>query len=384
MVVIKWKFHCKGFFQKIRGFIMWKISQAVLTGHSLTYNEHMSQSYAIDVLLEPIFWFVDNFAKYLGKVFVFCVTILTSAVVAIAYWVGLPYWWERCPYTTTFLVIFGNWLLLNIVFHYYMGVVTEPGYPPHGTMISEAASICKKCISPKPPRTHHCSVCDRCILAMDHHCPWLNNCVGYYNARYFYLYMVYMVAGVSFVIIAGIDIGYKVLWLNDTGGLSSNNNEPDLIGHPVRVNQSGVLVPVKTIVEYDLINFPREHDLPVPTITEAQRVAADPLKRKAVMFMAVTCVAVLFALGTLSLMHAKNISRGETSVEAHVNAKLRQVQGRAFRNPYDFGRRKNWRLFLGLVQGRTFLRHVLLPSPHKPIGSGLTWHKVHNMLKDWP
>lgn len=28
----------------------------------------MSQSYAIDVLLEPIFWFVDNFAKYLGKV----------------------------------------------------------------------------------------------------------------------------------------------------------------------------------------------------------------------------------------------------------------------------------------------------------------------------
>lgn len=84
-------------------------------------------------------------------------------------------------------------------------------------MLAEAASICKKCISPKPPRTHHCSVCDKCVLAMDHHCPWLNNCVGYYNARYFYLYMVYMVTGVTFLIIAGLDLGYQVLWVNDTG-----------------------------------------------------------------------------------------------------------------------------------------------------------------------
>lgn len=39
-----------------------------------------------------------------------------------------------------------------------------------GTLIPEAASICKKCIAPKPPRTHHCSVCNKCILKMDHHC----------------------------------------------------------------------------------------------------------------------------------------------------------------------------------------------------------------------
>lgn len=42
-----------------------------------------------------------------------------------------------------------------------------------GELISEAVSICKKCISPKPPRTHHCSVCNRCILKMDHHCRML-------------------------------------------------------------------------------------------------------------------------------------------------------------------------------------------------------------------
>lgn len=162
------------------------------------------------------------------------------------------------------------------------------------------------------------------------------------------------------------------------------NNDPDLIGHPVRMNQSGALVPIKVIVEYDSINFPREHNLPVPPITETQRIAAHPWKRKAVIFMAITCVAVFFALGTLTIMHGKQISRGETSVEGHINAKLREIQKGAFRNPYDFGRRKNWRLFLGLIQGRTFVRHVLFPSAHAPAGTGLTWHTVHNALEDWP
>ncbi|XP_022832997.1 probable palmitoyltransferase ZDHHC16 [Spodoptera litura] len=381
MVVIRWKF--RGLCRRLRECVAWKISQAVLIFRSLTYNEHMNQSYAIDFLLEPVFWFVDNFAQYLGKVFIFCVTILTSAVVGVAYWVGLPYWWQRCPYTTVFLVIFGNWLLINIIFHYYKGVATEPGYPPPTTHVSEAASICRRCISPRPPRTHHCSVCDRCILAMDHHCPWLNNCVGYYNARFFYLYMVYMVIGVTFIIVAGIDIGYKVLWLNDTGGLLPNN-DPDLIGHPVRLNQTGALVPVKEIVEYDSFNSPREHHLPVPPITEAQRIAAHPWKRKAVMFMAITCCAVLIALGTLTIIHGRNIGRGETSIEAHINEKLRKHIGTQYKNPYDFGKRKNWRLFLGLTQGRTFIRHVLLPSGHLPTGTGVSWHTVGSPYEDWP
>jgi hypothetical protein len=50
---------------------------------------------------------------------------------------------------------------------------------------------CTKCFLLKPDRSHHCRVCDRCVLKMDHHCPWIANCVGYRNYKYFFLLVWY-------------------------------------------------------------------------------------------------------------------------------------------------------------------------------------------------
>jgi palmitoyltransferase ZDHHC2/15/20 len=43
----------------------------------------------------------------------------------------------------------------------------------------------------KPDRTHHCSVCNRCVLNMDYQCPWIHNCIGFYNRKVFILILVY-------------------------------------------------------------------------------------------------------------------------------------------------------------------------------------------------
>lgn len=50
---------------------------------------------------------------------------------------------------------------------------------------------CKWCAKFKPDRCHHCRVCRTCVLRMDHHCPWIYNCVGFRNHKYFFLLLLY-------------------------------------------------------------------------------------------------------------------------------------------------------------------------------------------------
>uniref|UniRef100_A0A8C5SR97 Palmitoyltransferase n=1 Tax=Laticauda laticaudata TaxID=8630 RepID=A0A8C5SR97_LATLA len=57
--------------------------------------------------------------------------------------------------------------------------------------MSGAIRYCDRCQLIKPDRCHHCSVCDKCILKMDHHCPWVNNCVGFSNYKFFLLFLAY-------------------------------------------------------------------------------------------------------------------------------------------------------------------------------------------------
>eukprot|EP00295_Goniomonas_pacifica_P018965 CAMPEP_0175852522 /NCGR_PEP_ID=MMETSP0107_2-20121207/26251_1 /TAXON_ID=195067 ORGANISM="Goniomonas pacifica, Strain CCMP1869" /NCGR_SAMPLE_ID=MMETSP0107_2 /ASSEMBLY_ACC=CAM_ASM_000203 /LENGTH=311 /DNA_ID=CAMNT_0017168049 /DNA_START=11 /DNA_END=947 /DNA_ORIENTATION=- len=64
--------------------------------------------------------------------------------------------------------------------------------------------FCERCHCFKPERCHHCSICDRCILKMDHHCPWVNNCIGWRNHKYFLLFLFYTATAASLSAIADL------------------------------------------------------------------------------------------------------------------------------------------------------------------------------------
>nr|XP_033797415.1 palmitoyltransferase ZDHHC16 isoform X1 [Geotrypetes seraphini] len=315
---------------------------------SLVYNSFTNSDVVIDSLFEPIYWLVDHMTRWFGVVFVALVIVLTSSIVLIVYICVLPLILQT--YTAGWIswhLSYGHWNLLMIVFHYFKAITTDPGYPPKAKLDIPTVSICRKCIFPKPARTHHCSICNRCILKMDHHCPWLNNCVGHNNHRYFFSFCLFMTMGCIYCSISSREM----------------------------FREAYLAIEKMKLLEKERLQFTVNqtyYQTPAPTFSFREKMF-----HKCIVYLWLLCSSVAVALGALTLWHAVLITRGETSVERHINKKERrrlQKKGKVFRNPYSYGRCNNWRIFFGVETRLHWITRVLLPSSHLPHGDGLIWN----------
>ncbi|XP_005929059.1 palmitoyltransferase ZDHHC12-B isoform X3 [Haplochromis burtoni] len=51
---------------------------------------------------------------------------------------------------------------------------------------------CGHCLlQQQPMRSKHCQTCQHCVRRYDHHCPWIENCVGERNHRWFVFYLAF-------------------------------------------------------------------------------------------------------------------------------------------------------------------------------------------------
>lgn len=83
---------------------------------------------------------------------------------------------------------------------------------PYDHALFHPGIICSTCHLTKPARSKHCSLCGTCVAKADHHCPWVNNCLGRSNYRWF----LALLASLWIVLSYGAWLGYGFLqpWLN--------------------------------------------------------------------------------------------------------------------------------------------------------------------------
>lgn len=113
-------------------------------------------------------------------------------------------------------VVFSSVVLLSVLMYFTVSLM-DPGFvlsdsDTEGTsadsneelekMIPQDLSSVKQrrcgyCFKLQPMRARHCKTCKCCVRRFDHHCPWIDNCVGERNHKWFLLYLCVQFVAVS-------------------------------------------------------------------------------------------------------------------------------------------------------------------------------------------
>lgn len=245
--------------------------------------------------------------RAMGPVLVLGALGLITGIATIFFLALVPYY--TTPYSIAYCLhcAVGAFILFNIYYNYLSCVFTPPGAPPD-VPVDEAelrnevvpargqgfARFCKTCKRSKPPRAHHCHICGRCVLRMDHHCPWMATCVGHHNHRFFLLFMLWLLAGCAYCFLLAL--------------------------HPF-VHKAAFDVPWAFLTPHSVALF-------------------------------TLCLtgAVLLAVGFLGGWHTYLALSGQTTIEFYFNLYQRRAaraRGQAWENEYDLGWRTNWHMFFG-------------------------------------
>lgn len=123
--------------------------------------------------------------------------------------------WTFWPLTT--FIGFATALILFFTLASFKnpGYVTRDGSIDFQDLLDKCnpLDMCPECKIIRTPRSWHCNICNMCVERFDHHCPYINNCVGYWNHTYFLLFILMIV--VNLLYNATLTIWSLVIFVQD-------------------------------------------------------------------------------------------------------------------------------------------------------------------------
>lgn len=294
---------------------------------------------------------IDVMSARLGPILLTIALILLSLTIFCYFSVFIPFHYptpneEESDASWSFgyivQMIWSLYIVWGILANYYFAITTPPGSVLGKASLrggrddasfqdvllemetfTEQPPICKHCNLPKPERTHHCSVCKRCVLKYDHHCPWIHNCVGHFNHRYFVLFMTYLFIACLYYVSMGVG----------------------------------------------------------PFLLLADEEAPWPywLDKSLVAFSMVVATVIGIAVGGMAGWHWYLTATAQTTLEQYNNNYMKSVcdsKGDTFHNMYDFGAARNLQDFFNIgPRGRYPWFTALLPLRIPPVGTGKKFDK---------
>lgn len=78
----------------------------------------------------------------------------------------------------------------------------------------DPVQLCPDCQIVRTPRSRHCGTCNQCVERFDHHCPWVNNCIGIKNHGIFLTFIFLMTVNIIYNLVLA------VLTIADTTGIT--------------------------------------------------------------------------------------------------------------------------------------------------------------------
>ncbi|KAF8816885.1 zf-DHHC-domain-containing protein [Phlegmacium glaucopus] len=91
--------------------------------------------------------------------------------------------------------------------------------PPTTAVLQPVHRYCLREEFVKPYRAHHCRSCGTCVLKYDHHCPWIGQCVGARNHKFFVHFCQATVVFTSFVFATLLAFVIRINATNGAGTL---------------------------------------------------------------------------------------------------------------------------------------------------------------------